>query len=250
MQVLGTETMSFARWVNVHCWATSSVILHVFFSINSFLFQFLYYGFWLHSSPLPTYSINSSPPHVPNFLFYFLSIPPPAKIKTKKMTKKYQNKPQSTSNRTKLSMESALTWAWGLPWSVVDWPRGTSLKDADCFPPRKHQLWLASWLGAGLCVHFPFLVLGFVLFDLNESRSSWHALSWSLWVHVWTNPVVSERHCFVVVIHHTGLSQSFYLLFWSFLSPEERSLIKTSQLGLSAIISLNVYTFSSCESLY
>lgn len=105
---------------------------------------------------------------------------------------------------------------------------------------------MTFWLGLGLCVHFPFLVLRFHLYKTCASLSQSAAVSdfrcssvccgWKT-LFLWT-----QSSTLALTIFPPHLLHRFWRL-W------ERDLLKTSHLGLITPMSLILCTFSSCESL-
>lgn len=108
----------------------------------------------------------------------------------------------------------ANSWTWSLPWRVL------------IHPVALHWRKLTSWLGVGLCVRFPFLVL---VLHLSWTHVGLVHAAQPLWVRI--NAVVSRRNCFLGVICHLWLFPSSHLLFRYILSLEGMGLIKTSHLG-------------------
>lgn len=92
-------------------------------------------------------------------------------------------------------------WIWDLPRSVVD---NTQWEKTDCLFPR-NLFQIVCGLGVGICIFFPFSVLGPCL--------AWThilcVLPKSLWIHVCISPVVFGRNCFL------GVSTLTFIIFAS-----------------------------------
>lgn len=144
-----------------------------------FLLEFFYLIFFTYISLLsllsPTLSRSSPPLYLPNF--YVLSL----KMKKKNNRKKSKKFKQIIwkTNRLKRNTRTKspqwnktwnpfccaiYCWAWAMPWNVADVPTQWHLNKENWFlSPCTHWYQTASWLGAELCLHFPFSVLGFCL---------------------------------------------------------------------------------------
>lgn len=91
------------------------------------------------------------------------------------------------------------SWTWGFPWSVVDIPIDTSLEKYWFCSPSRYQLQIDSRLQVGVCVHFPFLVLGFCLFEPVCAVT----------VSVWTSALLCLED---VVFREASTTSDFYNL--------------------------------------
>jgi hypothetical protein len=69
--------------------------------------------------------------------------------------------------------------------------------------PRNYQ---CRWLGMGLCVHFPFLVL--IFFLLWPCSDLVHAVT-VLWFHMWISRILSRSYSFFGMIYHLCLPVLF-----------------------------------------
>lgn len=122
--------------------------------------------FWLYSFSSPSSSqFLSTQLHV-------LSSSQPPKTQKSKVNKQPKKTIRQSNTKQKVHKKHVLanySLAKDLPSRVAEIPNGTRLEKTLGFG-RGYQSQRASCLGVGLCVHFPFSVLGF-LSGLNLCRS-------------------------------------------------------------------------------
>lgn len=188
-------------------WAVTGFLL-----LGNSLLYFFFQIFWWFSPVLPRFSPPPySPDSVPLSLF-LAKANTRTKTKTKNpqiknQNKKDQNMPKQKADRTKVTPPKRKTCGIHIfCWSVTPGD-GAYLRVWLIYTVRMHWServspsaaginWRVSWLEVGLCIHFPLSVL--------ETLS---ACCHSLRIHQ------LSRVCFLGVIHHFWLLQSFWLLF-------------------------------------
>lgn len=121
-------------------------------------------------------------------------------------------------------MLASFYWAWSLHYSRVDIP-STTLFERNDFPfSITCQLQIPCLLRVGLCVHFPFSLLGFCL---SWARQDLCVMSQSPWVHVNISIVLPGSHCCLGVFHHFW-SYSLFSSSTKSMSLEWRGFVKIS----------------------
>jgi hypothetical protein len=98
-------------------------------------------------------------------------------------------------------------WVWSLSLSVVCIPSETLL-EKKIASISSYQLDIASGLGMGVFVYFPFQHWDSIWFRPVQTLCM---LPQSLWVHMCISPTVSRWPCFLSVFHPHWLLQPLYL---------------------------------------
>lgn len=103
-------------------------------------------------------------------------------------------------------MWSTSSWAWGLPWTVVDMPSVIAFIEKKwCFLSLNdchlQILFSCGWYTVPIFLS-PYT--DFVLFELEVLC----VLAPSLWIAMSISPVMSEKRCFLEVAHHLWLLNS------------------------------------------
>lgn len=107
--------------------------------------------------------------------------------------------------------------AWGLPWSVVDISSVTPLEQTDFHNPTRYQLQITSWVELGLCVHFPFSILGC---GLVWTCTSLPRAVTDCWVHMGISLVVPGCRWLVPLLPLLSFSPSLFYSFYLYLSSQ------------------------------